>query len=127
MFILKTILEITAPLLALGGTVIAPIAAAALVRLFQKWGIDIEAQHRDALQSALNNAAQVAVDKMLGGIVTGAARQVGNNIQDAAVDMAVEYVQKSVPDAIGKFKLDRSRIIDLLKPHIADALTKKKA
>lgn len=126
MFFLKTLLEITAPLLALGGTVVAPIAAAALVRLFQKWGIDIEATHRDALQSALHNAAQIAADKLLGGIVTGQTRG-GNNVRDIAVDMAVDYVKKSVPDAIGKFKLDRSRLIELLQPHIADALTKKKA
>lgn len=126
MFFLKALLEITAPLLALGGTVIAPIAAAALVRLFQKWGIDIEATHRDALQTALHNAAQIAADKLLGGIVTGQTRS-GNNVRDVAVDMAVDYVKKSVPDAIGKFKLDRSRLIELLQPHIADALTKKKA
>lgn len=126
MFFLKALLEITAPLLALGGTVIAPIAAAALVRLFQKWGIDIEATHRDALQTALHNAAQIAADKLLGGIVTGQTRS-GNNVRDVAVDLAVDYVKKSVPDAIGKFKLDRSRLIELLQPHIADALTKKKA
>lgn len=87
-------------------TAIAPILAAMLVAALTKWmqkmGIDIEAKNRDALQSALANAAMVAVKG-------GSTRQ------------GVEYVKSSVPDAVKSFGLDDAQIKDLITPHIVHA------
>lgn len=51
-----------------------------------RWGIEIEARHREALHSALTTGARLALD----GKLTG----------KAAVDLAIDYARASVPDAI---------------------------
>lgn len=87
-------------------TAIAPILAtllvAALTKWMQKMGVDIEAKNRDALQSALANAAMVAVKG-------GSARQ------------GVDYVKSSVPDAVKRFGLDDAKIEELISPHVVQA------
>jgi lysylphosphatidylglycerol synthetase-like protein (DUF2156 family) len=81
------------------GLVVAAIVAY-LVQLIRRWtGIEIEARHREALQSALANAAMVAADR---GVAAGAA-----------------YVEHSVPDALKHFKLDQAGIQRLLEPKLA--------
>lgn len=119
----ESMMQIFTPILVAVTTIISPLAVAALVKLFQKWGLDIEAQHRDALQSALHNAAMIAVGKMTG--MVDPTKPLGNQLAAVPVNMAVDYVQKSVPDAVGKFGLDQNRIIDLLQPHLVDAITRK--
>ncbi|WP_313349198.1 hypothetical protein [Paracoccus sp. (in: a-proteobacteria)] len=52
----------------------------------QKWGIEIEARHREALQSALLNGARLALKHELTG--------------RAAIDLILRYIRQSVPDAI---------------------------
>lgn len=52
----------------------------------RKFGLDIEARHREALHSALTTGARLALD----GKLTG----------DAAVNLAIDYARASVPDAI---------------------------
>ena len=52
----------------------------------RKWGIDIEARHREALQSALLNGARLALERGFGG--------------QAAVAEILKHVQISVPDAV---------------------------
>jgi hypothetical protein len=79
---------------------------AALVQWFRKLGIDIEAKHRDALQTALQSAAMLAL-----------ARGTGQGASYAAI----EYVRNSVPDAVAKFGLDDQRIEELLLPKITEA------
>lgn len=70
--------------------------------IFRFTGIEIEAKHRLALQSALANAAKLLL------------------IPGNSVDDAIDYVQTSVPDALTRFKArDRPRIAELLAPHIA--------
>lgn len=51
-----------------------------------RWGIEIEARHRDALHSAMMTGAQLALDGQLSG--------------DAAKRLVMDYVRASVPDAI---------------------------
>jgi lysylphosphatidylglycerol synthetase-like protein (DUF2156 family) len=81
------------------GLVVAAIVAY-LVQLIRRWtGIEIEARHREALQSALTNAAMVAAER---GAAAGAA-----------------YVERSVPDALKHFKLDQAGIQRLLEPKLA--------
>lgn len=72
------------------------------VQRFKLWtGIEIEARHREALQSALANAARTIV----GG---------------GTVKQGVEYVENSVPDALEHLGVKGAdRIRDLLQPHIS--------
>nr|WP_298099737.1 hypothetical protein [uncultured Shinella sp.] len=81
---------------------ITPILVALLVGLIYRWtGIQIEQKHMLALQSALQNGARL--------LLTG-----------KSIDDAISYVQRSVPDALTKLgAADRSRIAELLAPHVA--------
>ncbi|MFD2235923.1 hypothetical protein [Aureimonas populi] len=103
---MQTALEILAPILATLASALVPILVAALVQWFRKLGIEIEANHRDALQSALTNAAMLAL-----------ARGAGQN----APQVAIDYVKRSVPDAVKTFGLDNRRIAELLLPKITEA------
>jgi len=102
----NTILEILAPVIAALLAILVPAMVTALVRWFQKLGLDIEAQHRDALQSALTNAALAALAR---------------GSRNGAAGVAIDYVRKSVPDAVKKFSLDDGRILELVRPHITAA------
>lgn len=104
---LNTIVEILTPVLVTMATIAAPALTAVVFRLFQKWGIEIEAKNRDALQSALQNAAIIAMAK---------AGVSGSSTPKA---IAIDYVKQSVPDAVKKFGLDEGRILDLLEPHFS--------
>lgn len=114
MEILNNLLEVLMPILTFVATIVIPAVG---IKLMQKWGIDIEANHRDALQSALRNAAIIAVAKL--------SPSKGNDIASVPVSVAVEYVKSSVPDAVKKFDLNGSKITDLLAPHIADVISQK--
>ncbi len=52
----------------------------------KKWGIDIEAKHRDALHSALMTGAQLAMQRGLTG--------------QEAINQILQHVQISVPHAV---------------------------
>lgn len=97
---------------ALGDLVALVITAlvAYAVQRFKAWtGIEIEAKHRQALQSALANAARIAVAS--GGRV--------------GLEKAVDYVLTSVPDALAHFDADGpGRVRELLEPHIAQSLAR---
>jgi hypothetical protein len=101
-----TVLEILAPVLTALLAILVPALVTALFRWFQKLGLDIEQKHRDALQSALANAAMIAI-----------ARGTRNGATGAAID----YVRGSVPDAVKQFKLDDAKIVELLKPRVTAA------
>ncbi|MDR6431318.1 hypothetical protein [Brucella pseudogrignonensis] len=78
------------------------IALGFLLKKVTEWtGIAIEAKHRDALQSALENAARLALAR-------GGGRQT-----------AIRYVRSSVPDAVKFFKLTDDRITDLVEPRLS--------
>lgn len=113
--------ELLSPILTLVVTVTVPIIGAAAVRLFSKMGIDIEARHREALQSALRNGALLAIEK-----ATGVPRKATDNTSKPSIvpdiQAGVEYVQKSVPDALNKFDLGPTRIKEMILPHIQKEL-----
>lgn len=67
----------------------------------QKWGLDIEEKHRMALHQALMTAARLALAKQL----TGAA----------AIELALDYAKRSVPDAIRKLNPPQAVIEDIAK------------
>lgn len=97
--ILDTLVGVVRPI---GIEMIGLVVAASLTwaaKRFRDWtGIEIEARHREALQSALTNAAVLA-----------AAR--GSTV-------AVGYVLASVPDAVRHFRLDEGKLLDLLAPKL---------
>ena len=71
------------------------------VRLTKKTGLEIEQHHRDALHTALMTAARLALAKQL----TGAA----------AIELALDYAKRSVPDAIRKLNPPQAVIENLAK------------
>lgn len=102
---METFFEIMGPTISVLLAILIPALIGLVVKGFRKLGIDIEARHREALQSALENAAKLSLAKagLGGGIV---ARD------------AVDYVKQSVPDAVAAFGLDDQRIRDLIKPKV---------
>lgn len=78
--VLPTLLELTG--LALGGVLIRGAVVAK-----KRWGLDIEARHREALHSALMSGIRAALAGGLSG--------------EAAVKAAVQHATRSVPDALG--------------------------
>ena len=76
------------PLLDIAGLAVAAVLVRVSLVAKQRWGLEIEARHRDALHSALMSGVRAA----LAGGLTGRA----------AVDAAIEHAARSVPDAIGR-------------------------
>ncbi|SOC41598.1 hypothetical protein SAMN05892877_10920 [Rhizobium subbaraonis] len=97
---LQTILQqLVPPLIDAVVPLLLAFLSAVILRLT---GFEIEAKHRAALQSALANAAKLLL------------------MPGTSVDDAIDYVERSVPDALTRFKArDRPRIAELLAPHIA--------
>lgn len=84
---LAEVFEAVAPhLLEAFGAIVTLAVGWLSVTLKRKLGLDIEAQHRAALHSAMMTGAQMAMDGKLSG--------------DAAKRLIVDYVRSSVPDAI---------------------------
>ena len=96
------LLEAASPILMELATLFILALVGALVELVRRYtGISIEAKHREALQSALQNGARL--------LLSGLTRE-----------HAIDYVAASVPDALKALKVnDRGRIGDLLGPHIS--------
>ncbi|MEE2860872.1 MAG: hypothetical protein VYB46_08680 [Pseudomonadota bacterium] len=75
----------------------------------RKFGIDIEAKHRDALHSALMSGAQLAAARQLTG--------------KAAVALILDYVRQSVPDALAKLSPDLKILTDLAEAKLQQTST----
>jgi hypothetical protein len=82
--------------------------------------LQIEAKHREALQSALDKGAKLVleqIDKKLAGKTV--------DVKSPFVANGVTYVLESVPDAVNYFGLSPERVAELIKPHLlpsADAM-----
>lgn len=98
----QIMLDAFLPVFATLASALIPILIGFAVERFHRWtGIEIEARHREALQSALANAARL--------ILAGATKQSG-----------ISYVMSSVPDALKALKVDgQAAVEDLLEPHLA--------
>lgn len=81
---------------------LTPVLVGVIAALIYRWtGVQIEQKHMIALQSALQNGARLLLK--------------GKTVEDA-----IDYVERSVPDALTSFRArDRPRIAELLAPHIA--------
>jgi hypothetical protein len=72
-------------------------------------GLEIEARHREALQTALTNAAGLAINQL-----GGAAGGLRVDVRSAALAEAVTYVLKGAPDALRYFGLTEDRLRDMI-------------
>lgn len=97
-------------LLELASVVVAILLAALFRALQARWGIEIESRHRDALHSALMSGIRAALGKGLSG--------------QAAVDAAVSYARRSVPDALSRLDPDAGVLADLASSKLREALEK---
>ncbi len=75
----------------------------------KKTGIDIEASHREALQSALTNGAGLILNKL------------GGSIADKTIDVrspllkeGIEYVLNAAPEAVKRFDLSPAQLAEKL-------------
>lgn len=72
-----------------------------------KTGIDIEARHREALQTALTNAAGLALTRLS---TTLGSKTI--DVKHPLIKQAVEYVNSAAPDAIRNFGLTPEQIAE---------------
>lgn len=93
------------------GLALTGIIGWAAAKARAKWGIDIEARHREALQSALLNGARLALDRQLTG--------------KAATDLVLTFIRASVPDAIGNLKATPDVLTDLARAKLEQAAAEK--
>ena len=78
-------------------------------RIEAKTGIEIEARHREALQTALTNGAGLILNN-----AAGKVKDVSFDIRNPLVRDGVEYVLKAVPDAVEKFHLSPEQLSEKL-------------
>lgn len=72
-------------------------------------GLQIEAKHREALQTALQNAANYGLNSL------GAkADRITFKVQNELIATALNYIQKSSPDAIAYFGLSPVRLREMI-------------
>lgn len=90
--------QIVAAVLPALGVLISAILLYGASLLKAKTGIDIEARHREALQSALMNGILFALQR--------AGWVAGDKITPAIMTTARSYVESSVPDALKQFGID---------------------
>ena len=93
--------------------IVAAIAGWVLMTVRKKLGLDIEAKHREALQSALMNGANYGL-RYIDGKVGGATIDVRNEM----LAEAVRFVERSVPDAVKFFGLTPDKLRDHLAAKI---------
>jgi len=105
--------------------IVAPLAAAVIGILAElarrKFNLDIEARHREALQTALTNGAGVALNS-LGNTLQGKTV----DVKSPAVAAGVNYVLKSAPAAMAKFGLTPEAVAEKITaklPQIANTTT----
>lgn len=103
--------------------VLGTIVTAALTWVAKKFndstGMNIEAKHREALQSALLNGARAAIDRYR-------PEELSIDVRNAALKEGVEFVIRSVPDAVDYFDLSPDDIQRHLQPKMNVAKTENK-
>lgn len=99
--LLPTILEVA-------GIGLAAALSWAAVEAKRRFGLDIQARHREALHSALMNGVRAALER--------------GDTGEAALVEAVRYARASVPDAIRKLAPDGAVLLDLARAKLRDAM-----
>jgi hypothetical protein len=102
-------------------TVLSGVASAFLAVSFgwlrRKWGIDIEANHREALHSAIVTGINLGVAKT-GQLGSVPKMQVGNPL----TRIALEYALRAVPDAIKAFNLTPEKVEQMILAKIPQVM-----
>ena len=110
---MQTLWDIIAPVYAVMVGIFVPVAVGYGVKLLaDKTGIEIEARHREALQSALRNAALKAIS--LHGL-----HKAGSSV---ALETALDYVRQNAGDAARAFKQSDQDLANLLVPKFEEAV-----
>lgn len=98
---LQTILGAVEPyLLELIAMLVGTIIARAATTASTRWGLDIEQRHRDALHSAVMSAVRAAVGRGIYIAPDGEPCIGDDDCSDDLFDDTIDYVKKSVPDAV---------------------------
>lgn len=93
------------------GTLIAVGIGWILLILRQKFNLNIDDSLRDSLQTALDNAANLLIQKAGDSIKS----KVSLSVSDPLVAAAVNYVLKAAPDALARFGLSPTDIVTKLE------------
>lgn len=99
--------QVTPYLISLAATILTYLAVRANAYMKVKTGLEIEAINRQALHSALETGVELAIAKATKNKTAAAAAQ------DELVAMIVEYVQRSVPDALETLRPSREQLQDM--------------
>lgn len=78
----------------------------------EKWRLDIEAKHRDALHRAINTGVGLVIDT--------AQRHPAVAVPDRAISEIVNYVERSVPNAIKRLGPSRAQLEDMARSKLQD-------
>jgi hypothetical protein len=100
-------------LVELAGIFVAALAAWLFKLIREKLGLDIEARHREAFQTALTQAAGLLISRLGSGAMAVRLPVDSPNIADG-----VTYVQQAVPDAVARFGLDPDAFAEKLTAKI---------
>lgn len=95
-------------LLEIAGIVLMAWIARVSLYAKEKWGIEIEAKHREALHSAIMSGIRAALGQGLTG--------------SAAIEAAVEHATASVPDAIAALNPASQVLINIATAKLKEAL-----
>ena len=96
------------------GAVILAILTWALAKLPARLRLDIEQRHRDALHRALDTGIGLAFDAL--------QKHPGVAVPDMAVTTILDYVRKSVPDAIKNLGPSQAHLEDMVRAKLARAI-----
>jgi len=103
-------------------SVVAMLIGWASLWMKQKFNIDIEAKHREALHSAAMTGVSMGMRKYAQARAAAASSSVVNSrVPDRKAmieDTALEWVQRSVPDALKAFGIGPGNLIGMLLPII---------
>lgn len=89
------------------GILLTAIIGWAAAKARQKWGIDIQAHHREALHWALHTGTQLALERKLTG--------------EAARSLILDYVRRSVPDALAAISPSPATLENLAESKLEEA------
>lgn len=97
----------------LAGILIAALSAWLFKLIREKLGLDIEARHREAFQTALTQAAGLLISRLGSGSLASRLP-----IDSPAIADGVAYVQQAVPDAVARFGIESHVIAEKLTAKI---------
>lgn len=112
-------------LLALGG-----ILATWLTRKLNQWfGVQVEANHRDALERAINSGLQLGAKKVREKVFdpTRTKPLASIELKSEALATTLNYAIASTPDAIKKFGISPERLAEIIEARMDDGFFEKAA